>query len=60
MNTSLVVRPDMLIHDLQSVNVRYVATSSSSLGNLVQDDVEVYDIAHQASNIFLAGERGKY
>jgi hypothetical protein len=56
-NTIPVVRSDMLFHNFQSVIVRYVA--SDRLGNLVQDHVEVYDIAYQASNIFLAGERDK-
>ena len=58
MNTIPVVRSDMLIHNFQSVVIRYVA--SVRLGNFVQDYVEVYDIAHQASNIFLAGERECY
>ena len=58
MNVIPVIRSEMVFHNFQSVIVRYIA--SGRLGNLVQDHVEVHDIAHQASNIFLTGERESY
>ena len=55
MNITPAVRSDVVVDNFQSFIARYVA--SGRLRNLVQDYVEVYDVPHQASNIFLAGEQ---
>ena len=54
-NTIPAARSDMGPHSLQSGIFCHVTTSCPE--NLVQDRGEVYDVAHYASNIFLAGKQ---
>ena len=52
MNTIPAARSDMVIHNLQSG-----ISCHATIGfpeNVIQDHGEVYDVAHHASNIFLA------
>ena len=54
-NTIPAARSDMGPHSLQSGIFCHVTTSCPE--NLIQDRGEVYDIAHHASDIFLAGKQ---
>jgi hypothetical protein len=51
-NTILATRSDMSPHNLQTGIFRHVTTSCPE--NVVQNHREVYDVAHHASDIFLA------
>lgn len=55
-NTISATRSDMGTRNFQSDIFRHIA-ASDSLGNAIQDHGEIYDIAHHASNILLAGTR---
>jgi hypothetical protein len=51
-NTIPAARSDMAIHNLRSGTSCYATTSCPE--NVIQDHGEVYNVAHHASNIFLA------
>ena len=48
-------RSDMRIHNLQNSIFRHVTTACPE--NVIQDYSEVYDVAHHASDILLAGKQ---
>ena len=54
-NTIPAARSDMGPHNLQTGIFCHVTTSCPE--NVVQDHGEVYDVAHHASNILLAGNQ---
>ena len=54
-NTIPAARSDMGPHNLQSSIFCHVTTSCPE--NVVQDHGEVYDVAHHASDILLAGKQ---
>ena len=56
-NTIPVAGSDMGAHNPQSRIFCYTATSCPE--DIVQDHGEVYDVAHQASNILLAGKQAE-
>jgi hypothetical protein len=55
MNTIPATGSDMGTHNLQSSIFCHVTTSCP--GNVVEDHGEIYDVAHHASNILLAGKQ---
>ncbi len=56
-NTIPAAGSDMGAHNPQSGIFCYIATSCPE--NIVQDHGEVYDVAHHASNILLAGKQAE-
>ena len=52
---TITARSEMGPHSLQGISFCHVTTSSPE--NVVQDHHEVYDVAHHASNILLAGKQ---